>query len=277
LRDDELQQRLAESLRRVRPPQPGDIEHVARRARRLRVRRRVLQSSIALGIVVALALPLALLLPLQGSDEAPSGSALPPQVAEVVCEPSGPRVLTPVVRPQQDGVHVRVRNTFPDTASFGLRVIDGGGQGDGAPPGVFELIFPVAPGELVATCSPPDADHGDARWRAPLEVVDPQGLFVPYAAQCRTGRVMAQIIDYASGAKGVQGDPVSIARDSLDGLESTDVVERAGYPSERRSIEEAIVRVVREGWVVAALNYRSDGHDGWLEDQRNTCEDAGIR
>jgi hypothetical protein len=274
LRDDELQQRLAESLRRVRPPQPGVIEHVARRARRLRVRRRVLQSSIALGIVVALALPLALLLPLQGSDEAPSGSALPPQVAEVVCEPSGPRVLTPVVRPQPDGVHVYVRNTFDEAVAIGLRAVSGGGQGDGGPPGAFELVFSVAPGDLIVTCSPGDADHGDPRWQAPMDVVDPQGLFVPYRLDC-AGGLVAHASLFLSGAGGTPGDPVEITRRSLrQWLESSDVVERAGYPSERDSTEEAIVRVVREGRVIFALHYRSDGQGGWLEDTRESCADV---
>jgi len=275
LRDDELRARLVESLNRAPTPQPGDIDDVARRARRLRIRRRVLGSAVALGIAAALALPLALLLPLRGSEPTPSsvGSNLPPDVAEVVCEPAGLRVLTPVVRPQQDGVHVRVRNTFEETASFGLRAISGGGQGDGAPPGVSELIFPVAPGDLIATCSPGNADHGDPRWKAPLEVLDPAGLFVPYAVQCGTGRVMAQIMDYGPGAHGPQGDPVQVARDSIEGLESTDVVERAGYPSERDSTEEAIVRVVREGRVIFAVHYTSDGQGGWLEHMRESCDD----
>jgi hypothetical protein len=274
LRDDELRARLGESLNRAPTPQPGDIDDVARRARRLRLRRRVLGSAVALGIAAALALPLALLLPLRGSDPAPSseGSALPADVAEVVCEQSGPRVLTPVVRPQQDGVHVRVRNTFDEMASFGLRAVSGGGQGDGAPPGVSELVFPLAPGDLIATCSPGDADHGDPRWKAPLEVLDPVGLFVPYAVQCGTGRVMAQIMDYGPGAHGPLGDPVQVARGSIEGLESTDVIERAGYPSERDSTQEAIVRVVREGRVIVAVHYTSDGQGGWLEHKRETCE-----
>jgi hypothetical protein len=206
-------------------------------------------------------------------------SALPtaPDVAEVVCEPSGPRVLTPVVRPQEDGIHVRVTNTFDETVAFGLRAIRGGGQGDGAPPGVFELVFPVAPGDLIATCSPGDSDHGDPRWQARLRVVDPQGFFVPYALDCGGGQAMSGIIDYVSGARGPRGDPVQIARDSIEGLSSIDVVERAGYPSERRSTDEAIVRVVHAGRVVLTIHYRSDGQGGWLEDTRDSCANDEIR
>jgi hypothetical protein len=237
----------------------------------------VFESVIVLGIAAALAVPLALLLPLRGSWEAPSGSPLPPDVAEVVCEPAGPRVLTPVIRPQQDGVHLLVRNTFDEAVAVGLRAVSGGGRGDGGPPGEFEIVFPVAPGNLIVTCSPGDADHGDPRWQAPLEVVDPQDLFVPYALDCGGGQAMAQIIDYVPGAQGRRGDPVQIARDSIEGLSSTDVVDRAGYPSERQSTDEAIVRVVHEGSVVLTIHYRSDGQDGWLEDTRDSCADDEIR
>jgi hypothetical protein len=387
LRDDELRERLGESLRRVPAGDPPDIGPVAGRARRLMIRRRILASAVALGVVAAVVTPLAALLPLRPSAETPSGprppsgpgvltvgqqfrptgalytegaisylrledqggrllaeasghptlpklseelapggyrlesylrpcvgscgsldaprdrcespieirsgelvvatvlvhgaltactidvvrSALPPEVAVVICEPAGPRVLTPVVRPQQDGVHVRVRNTFDETVSLGLREVLGGGRGDGAPPGVSELVFPVAPGDLIATCSPGDADHGDARWRAPLQVVDPQRLFVPYALECGTGGGGREFTDYGPGAQGDHGDPVEIARRTLPGLRSTDVVERAGYPSERESSENAIVRVVRDGQVVQVAYYRSDGRGGWLQEMREGC------
>jgi hypothetical protein len=274
LRDDELRQRLGESLGRVAAPHPPDIEGVNRRARRMRVRRRAFEAVAALGIVAAFAVPLALLLPLRGSDEAPSGSAVPPDAAEVVCEPSGPRVLTPVVRPQQDGVHVQVRSTFDQAVSVSLHAVSGGGQGDGGPPGAFELVFSVGPGDLIVTCSPGDADHGDPEWQAPMDVVDPQGLFVPYRLDCASGFV-EQVSDFVSGAGGTPGDPVEITRRSLrQWLESSDVVERAGYPSERDSTQEAIVRVVREGRVIFALHYRSDEQGGWLEDTRESCADV---
>jgi hypothetical protein len=277
LKDDELRDRLRDSLLRIPAAPAPNIEGVYSRARRLTVRRRVVGSVIALGVAAAFAVPLALLLPLEGSDEAPSGSAPPPDVAQVVCEPSGPRVLTPVVRPQLDGVHVRVRNTFDEAVAIGLRAVSGGGQGDGGPPGVFELIFSVAPGDLVVTCSPGEADHGDPRWQAPMGVVDPEGIFVPYALECGGKQAMAGIFDYVSGATGPRGDPVEIARDSIEGLSSTDGVERAGYPSERRSTDEAIVRVVHEGRVVLTIHYRSDGQGGWLEDTRESCASDEIR
>jgi len=46
-------------------------------------------------------------------------------------------------------------------------------------------------------------------------------------------------------------------------------VERAGYPDR----EEAVVRVVRDGEVVATMLLIGDGNGGWLRSQTSECTD----
>jgi hypothetical protein len=76
---------------------------------------------------------------------------------------------------------------------------------------------------------------------------------------------------YAPGAVGDRGDPAEIARMRLTGLEDGDVVERAGYPLGGGT---AIVRVVRDGTVIAKAELFEDGQGGWLLSGLEGCGDA---
>lgn len=73
---------------------------------------------------------------------------------------------------------------------------------------------------------------------------------------------------YAPGARGEKGDPVDITRRRFsEEIEEGDVVEVAGYPESRG---ERTVRVVREGRVVAVVEYfRESG--GWLGSGYSAC------
>lgn len=73
---------------------------------------------------------------------------------------------------------------------------------------------------------------------------------------------------YAPGAKGEKGDPVElVGRRFSEETEERDVVEVAGYPESR---DQKSVRVVREGRVVAVIEYfRESG--GWLGSGYSAC------
>ena len=104
-----------------------------------------------------------------------------------------------------------------------------------------------------------------------LDVVDPNGSFVPAEPECSSGEAWGMSPAYAPGAAGDRGDPVEIARMRLTGLEDGDAVERAGYPQAGGT---AIVRVVRDGTVIAKAELFDDGQGGWLLSSLQGCGDA---
>jgi hypothetical protein len=199
-----------------------------------------------------------------------------PDVAEVVCDATGIRVLTPEVRPQADGVHIRVDNRTSGNRSVFLTSADGRRIGASAHPGVSDLrndhggtALPVPPGSALIRCFDPAAPRGDVK-NVGFEVVDPDGEWKPASFDC------AEIVTgsplYTSDAKGQAGDPVELARQHFQGLLPTDVVELAGYPDE----DEPIVRVVRDGATIATIEYFRAADGGWLENSVSRCTDADI-
>jgi hypothetical protein len=68
------------------------------------------------------------------------------------------------------------------------------------------------------------------------------------------------------------GDPVEVIRQHLSGLEYDDAVERAGYPQS----DKPIVRVRRNGDVVAMATFRDDGQGGWRIETLVTCANVPI-
>ena len=153
-----------------------------------------------------------------------SPSGLPDSV-QVVCDSNGTTVLTPVVRPQRDGVHLQIQNTTGKHLSFVV-----GEDGDDAPAGSSELIWPLPPGSVKIGCLD-DAQDGGTPPGGEVTVQDPDGIWVDAGAGCDS--VANGIFDYAEGASGQQGTgrhreaPIS-AIASRTG----DIVKAAGYPDE---------------------------------------------
>jgi hypothetical protein len=208
----------------------------------------------------------------------PSRDELAPMVASIRCDGRSTVVETQVVeidpqtgdilatssavRPQPDGVHVLVTNTSGMDLSFQWDL-----GGDNAPIGAHELVLELPPGTAKIRCQDPSEDAGVPGGYADLRIVDPDGVYVPMELAC--GEVTSWSADFAPGATG-DPDPVQSARDHVKGLEPGDVVEAAGYPDS----EIRHVRVVRDGEVVAVLEYFSDGQGGWLESGGSTCIDG---
>ena len=106
--------------------------------------------------------------------------------------------------------------------------------------------------------------------RAPLEIIDPSGLWLEDRLTC-PDRVIG-ITDYVEGAEGERGDLIAALRRHVTGLRADDLVTRAGYPvSQNRK-----VRVVREGRVVAVATYEPAGPDAWLLGVFAVCGSSGI-
>ncbi len=179
----------------------------------------------------------------QASERRSSSVADPPAVAELVCGENGPELLTPVVRPQEDGVHIRVRNEADHEVELDYEITRGaaGGGGSIAPPGSSEHLIPFGAKEISVGC------YAEALDRVDLLVFDPGGVLKSPELQCAAYEPDPPIPP--KGLKG--GEPVDVARRFLGdrGLRPTDVVEQALPIAD----EFETVRVVRDGRVVAAV------------------------
>jgi hypothetical protein len=103
-----------------------------------------------------------------------------------------------------------------------------------------------------------------------LDVVDPNGLYVPAELECASGEAYGSGGDYIEGATGFAGDPVQVARDHVSGLEFDDLIQQAGYPESQLPV----IRIVRDGAVVGKVTLRGDGSGGWLDDTVEGCSGA---
>jgi hypothetical protein len=280
--------RLRAGLEEVPAPPPPALGRVVRRARVLRARRYAVAAA-AVAVVAGLALPLGSLFrlgaptsmgPVPGAGAEEPLVAPPAPVLEVVCDGATTTVATPTVRARADGVHLRVDNRSggPLTVSvraegralFGARVAAGvseprpdGGAGWSVPPGVASV-----------GCFPPGTGEEGAGY-ATFQVVDPQGLWVPWELECREGSVTAAI-DRAD-PRGEPGDPVDVAwpylAPYLGSLGQGDRLERAGYPDQ----VPVVVRVARDGRTVATAELTPGEGGGWVVSTVSVCEEAVAR
>ncbi len=186
-------------------------------------------------------------------------------------------MLTPEVRPRADGLHVQVENRLGEPVSVQIRSASGEAMGLGAGPGTSEVRasgadggWPVPPGVASVRCALPAEDAGDAGW-VELRILDEEGLYVPSELACPD--VSVGYLDHAPGAEGEAGDPVEAARAALPLLREGDEVELAGYPGYGT---EALVRVVRDGRVVAVAHLSRSAAGGWLADRLVRCADAAL-
>lgn len=207
--------------------------------------------------------------PQPASESSPESQAAP-DVARIECEVNGAQVLTPVVRPQRDGVHLIVRNDSGMELGFSALDADGGGRGSSAPAGSATYIWPLAPGTLFVKCTDDQVDPSEVPG-AELAVEDDSGIWISTRLHpgCRTASTLSS--DYVAGAEGERGSAVEVARKAFEkqGLKAGDVVERAGYPTS----DETVVRVTRGGEVIATMSLLDDGAGGWLPSETTACTD----
>ena len=196
-----------------------------------------------------------------------------PDVASVTCQGATISADTSVVAAQPDGIHIEVTTIGETPVAFHVAedagrdsAVSSQGRGTNDPTG--ELVLTSPPGRYVLSCTAPQEGGVGI---ASLDVVDPNGSFVPAEPECSSGEGWGMSPAYVPGAAGDRGDPVEIARMRLTGLEDGDAVERAGYPQAGGT---AIVRVVRDGTVIAKAELFDDGQGGWLLSSLQGCGDA---
>ena len=203
--------------------------------------------------------------PAAGAGAPPPPPASVPTTAVLVCGADGASVETPEVAASRDGVHFEIRNE--SGAERVVHVQAGGSvQGEGLPAGMHTRVWALPPGPATVTCDETAGDPGE-QGGADFEVVDPDGLWVPTELDCED--VSNAILDYEAGTPGKTGEPADVVRaERSTELEESDVVEPAGYPGVRDS---PVVRVVREGRVVATVTLMPAEGGGWLVSTVTAC------
>lgn len=194
--------------------------------------------------------------------EPPPAPAPLPDVAVIRCEETGARVTTPKVRPQRDGVHLRVAVETNAELAFAVEDPRGGGGGFDVP---GAAVLDLHPGPVRVSCYDPRREDPSEIPGESLEIVDEEEIWVSPRLDC--SRVVSEVADYVVGARGTSGPPLDAARSFAEEQGLTGTVEPAGYPE----WETPVYRVVRDGKVVAALVLLSDGHGGWLSSQVDRC------
>lgn len=191
-----------------------------------------------------------------------------PDIARVVCDADGTRILTPKVAAQRDGLHLVIDNRLEGDYGFSVETPEGGGGGDNASKGESRHVFDsIPPGEARIGCYESRKDMEPDY--ATVEILKSDSGYRSVNLECRGGAaVMGEGGLLAPGAKGEKGEPVELARRALkDRLREDDTLELADYPE---SVSSRSVRVVREGRVITAVSYRKEA-TGWFENSTTNC------
>lgn len=215
-----------------------------------------------------------------GGPEHPKKEANP-STARIVCDKEGTRVLTPRVEAQPDGVHLIIDNHLPGSGGYtvALPKSEGplhSGAGGNVPRGESRHVEPFSPGKVRIGCNPPGYSGEEKLDYASFEVLKGDSGYKSVELECSGGGwVQSGGPEYFEGVNGKEGDPVDMARRRFsDHIEKGDVVEGAGYPKVAPSQivgDSSYVRVVRDGKVVAVVQYFREG-GGWLEGEYSACE-----
>lgn len=205
-----------------------------------------------------------------GSTQASEPEGPLPDVAQVVCRTGeAPSIETRVVKPQRDGVHVRFVNETGKDLGFSIEDPSEGGMGADAPQGTSTRVVDLHPGRVSISCYDHFTEDGSEVAKAPLEIVDEDGVWISTSLECTSGTAFEGTADYAPDVRG-DTEPQTAARKGLRGyMQERDIVEPAGYPEAR----ERIYRLVRAGATLATVSLSRDGAGGWLADTVFGCSE----
>jgi hypothetical protein len=208
-----------------------------------------------------------------GDHSQPDGSVVLPDVLQVICDASSTRVLTPVVRAQPDGLHLRVDDRAgignvlirPSDPVYGDELVFSSGSRG------LDAVYQAAPGTAEILCGVEggfgETHVDDLPWVS-FDIVDPDGYFMPYGLACaRQDRHQVPRAEQPGSAE-------ALVEAGIDGVLPTDRVEPAGYAAGDWPFGRWF-RVVRSDAIVASLfieegRNRSELRDGFA------CDGSGI-
>jgi hypothetical protein len=210
-------------------------------------------------------------------EDAPNYSSTKENEKEAHNDGTLTRVLTPKVEAQPDGVHYRIDNRMGVDSSYTVEYPSGGGIGANLPKGESGHIEPFAPGiRIKISCDPPGYEGEKELELASFEIFKGDSGYRSRSLQCSGG---GQLHGLPASGGNLKGAPVELAKRYFkSNIEEGDVVEIAGYPKLAHSGVhgyQRYVRVVRDGKVVAVINYTrvslGEG-SGWMRGGSFECE-----
>jgi hypothetical protein len=271
-------ERLASSV--GDPPEHGLERVAARRHRRLRRRRGAVATAAVLAVltvgVVALAERRDRHDTVTASDTArPEGApAELPREVQVLCDPTGIVVPVASVRPERDGLHIRVANSLGAPT---VLEVDGAGWRSSdieAPPGISEVRQPVPPGELTIGC-----EIAGEMQRRRVDLVDAGGFYRVPELSCD----QADVVTLGDLPVGVpeESNIIDAARAALHplltgGADDDGIGPLRGYQSQRLgdATDDPVVQVTRAGKVIAFVHLR--GAEGATSAPWTTVSEADV-
>jgi hypothetical protein len=188
---------------------------------------------------------------------ADQGASPPPNSTEVLNDDVLTRVLTPKVAAHPDGVHYRIDNHLGKKTTYtsdpgreNFVVLD-------LPKGISKHVEEFRPGLAEFQCDPTGEFNPHETARAHFEVVVGDSGYKSLELECKPGATPS--FSAAADLGGYAGShPVAHAREQFsERLKEGDVVEEAAYPEEP---QPRPVRVVRNGDVVATIEYEASGY-----------------
>ena len=182
-----------------------------------------------------------------------------PRVVEVRCEPTGIVVPVASVRPERDGLHVRVHNLLTEPTTI---VVEGEHWSSGevvVTPGVQEVRQPVPPGPLTIGC-----DIAGTPERRRVDLVDPSGYYREPELDCDEAEqtTLSSLPVEPSVANLITAARTGLAPHLVEADRPDAIWAPRGYPAQRLSDAtiDPVVKVVRDGEVIAFVHVR--GEDG---------------
>ena len=194
------------------------------------------------------------------------GASPPPMSTEALNGDVLTRVRTPKVAAQPDGVHYQIDNRLSQAADYSLSNGDAGTTEElgTAEKGISDHVSERPPGLAKIKCNPTENyDPAYTRY-AHFEMVVGNSGYKSLELECKPGATPSFSVLTASGGGSEFDlvsylDPVGQAREQWSKrLKEGDVVEAAGYPEAPDSGRP--VRVVRNGKVVATIDYEESGY-----------------
>lgn len=243
------------------PPERGLDRVAARRHRRLRRRRGAVVTAAALAVLLG-----GVSLVMDGGPDddqvavsparRPSGAAAQlPDTVEVHCTPTRTGIDIPVasVRPQRDGMHVRVFNELATPTE--VRVVKGDEWAGrhSFDPGMSSMVQPVAPGTLRIGCV-----IGGVEKSLTVELVDVHGYYHEPGLDCASEDkgIKDKDVGGAKPAKSMSTTTYNVLRSKGFPVEDLEVGPVRGYPGQRFSdpTDDPMVQVNRGRDTVAFVH-----------------------
>jgi hypothetical protein len=210
---------------------------------------------------------------------APSDAQDQSNVLLVRCDAQSIEVLTPVVVAQPDGLHVKASVTGltdPDVSvrssgDLHLWVASGSSGVDS------EFVRDLPPGDATVHCeSGPWQGDGPEDLEASFSFIDPNGVFTDYQPSCADAQILAPPEPSMSDWVASQGEtlsPIETVLAQVTGIQSSDVVEGAGYTE--TASDRWIVRVTRDGLIIGSFFGSPAGGGSFVHDGR-VCPSSGL-